>query len=484
MVHAPRRVPAPLRDALKKELDRMTNLGVIKKVQEPTDWVNSMVVTKKKNGELRTCMDPKDLNENIKREYYQIPTREEIISEMAGACYFTKLDASQGFWQLRLEEDSTKYCTFNTPYGRYCFLRLPFGIKSAPEIFHRAMEQIIEGVEGVRVYIDDIIVWGSTLQEHNQRLYSVMKRIQKYGLKLNRAKCEFAVQEILFLGDKLTAKGVKPDQDKIKAILNMPRPKDRTGVLRIMGMVNFIGKFIPNLTAKTSCIRELLHNDCDFKWSTRHEQEWEILKQSLTTAPVLAYYDPNKKLKVSTDASKDGIGAVLLQAEEQQWKPVAYASRAMTNTECKYAQIEKECLGLAYGLERFHSYVYGLQSFTVETDHRPLVSIIKKNLNEMSPRIQRLMMKMQQYDFELIYTPGKHLVLADALSRAPAESGVSTTDEDIESHINFVSSALPVSDSKSRQIAEVTSQDTELLQVIQNMDEGWPTGLCPHFYHV
>lgn len=379
---------------------------------------------------------------------------------------------------------STKYCTFNTPFGRYCYLRLPFGIKSAPEIFHRAMEQIIEGLEGVRVYIDDIIVWGSTLQEHNQRLYKVMERIKKYGLKLNKNKCEFGVKEILFLGDKLTAHGVEPDQEKIKAIEKMPRPADKTGVLRFMGMVNFIGKFIPNLTSKTSGIRELLHNDCDFSWTDKHEKEWQELKKTLTTAPVLAFYDHNKKLKVSTDASKDGIGAVLLQAEGDNWKPVAYASRAMTRSECRYAQIEKECLGVAYGLERFHSYIYGLSSFLVETDHRPLVAIIKKNLNEMSPRIQRLMMKMQRYDFELVYTPGKHLYLADALSRATTGSCASTTDEDVECHVKLISSALPVSDTKSRQIADATQRDADLQRVIQNMDEGWPAGSCSQFYHV
>ncbi|KAI3362707.1 hypothetical protein L3Q82_001773 [Scortum barcoo] len=243
----------------------------------------------------------------------------------------------------------------------YCYLRLTFGIKSAPEIFHRAMEQIIEGLEGVRVYIDDIIVWGSTLEEHNLRLYRVMECIQKYGLKLNKNKCKFRVQEILFLADKLTAQGVQPDQEKIKAILNMPKPTDKTGVLCIMGMVNFMGKFIPNLTVKTSCILELLHNDCDFGWMDKHENEWQKLKKTRTTAPVLAFYDRNK-IKVSTDASKDGIGAVLLQAED-------YASRATTRSECKYTQIEKECLGVAYGLERFHRYIYGLPSFIVETDH-------------------------------------------------------------------------------------------------------------------
>lgn len=187
---------------------------------------------------------------------------------------------------------------------------------------------------------------------------------------------------------------------------------------------------------------------------------------------------------MSTNASKDGIGAVLLQADGEHWQPVAYASRSMTKSECKYAQIEKECLGVAYGLERFHSYIYGLLSFIVETDHRPLVSIIKKNLSKMSPRIQRLMMKMQRYDFELIYTPGKHLILADVLSRAPESNSVSTTDEDIECHVNLVSTVLPVSDTKSRQIAEATEQDTELQRVIHNIDDGWPAGSCPQFYHV
>lgn len=176
--------------------------------------------------------------------------------------------------------------------------------------------------------------------------------------------------------------------------------------------------------------------------------------------------------------------AVLLQAEGQHWQPVAYASRALTKTECKYAQIEKECLGVAFGLERFHSYVYGLPSFLVETDHRPLVSIIKKNLNDMTPRIQRLMMKMQRYDFEMVYTPGKHLVLADALSRAPIEGCSGVTDEDIESHINMVFSTLPLSEMKSRQIAEATSHDAELQHVIRNVDEGWPAGSCPRYYHV
>lgn len=485
VIHAPRRVPVPLRGRLKKELDRMSQLQVITKVEEPTEWVNSMVCVDKKNKskELRICMDPGDLNRNIKREHYQIPKREEIASEMAGARYFSKLDAAQGFWQIKLDEKSSKYCTFNTPYGRYRFLRMPFGIISASEIFHRAMDNMLEGLEGVRCYVDDVVIWGSTLKEHNERLNKVLQRIRENGLKLNRVKCQFGVQEITFLGDKLSAHGIEPDERKIKAILGMPRPADKKDVLRVMGMINFIGKFIPNLSVKTSALRELLCDAIEFKWTTRHEREWNVLKTTLTTAPVLAYYDPTKRLKISTDASKDGLGAVLLQAEDESWKPVAYASRSMTNTETKYAQIEKECLGLAYGLERFHCYVYGLPTFTVETDHRPLVSIFKKSLNEMSPRIQRLIMKLQRYDFDLIYTPGKHLVLADALSRAPELNHASVTDKDVEEHVNMIVESLPVSDCKSKQISDETAKDTELQMVITHIQSGWPKGSCPKYYH-
>lgn len=172
----------------------------------------------------------------------------------------------------------------------------------------------------------------------------------------------------------------------------MPRPIDRKAVLRVMGMINFVGKFIPNLSSKTVCLRELLRDKGEFKWIADHEQEWGRLKILLTSEPVLTFFDPSKRTKISTDASKDGLGAVLLQAEGDSWRPVAYASRTMTPSECQYAQIEKECLDLVYGVERFHSYVYGLPTFVAETDHKPLIAIIKKNLNQMSPRIQRLMM--------------------------------------------------------------------------------------------
>ena len=246
-------------------------------------------------------------------------------------------------------------------------------------------------------------------------------------------------------------------------------------------MINFIGKFIPNSSSNTVHLRELLRDKCEFKWTADHEEEWARFKTTLTKEPVLTFFDPSKKIIISTDSSKDGIGAVLLQATGEDWKPVAYASRTMTVTECHYAPIEKECLGLVYGFEKFHGNVYGLPKFVAETDQKPLISIMKKNLSEMSPRIQRLMMKLQRYDFDLMYTPGKHMVLADALSRATIQSeeqGECLTEMDVTLHVNLITQSLPVSDRKSKQITAETQKDAGLQRVIKLLNEGWPRGEC------
>uniref|UniRef100_A0A669DK63 Gypsy retrotransposon integrase-like protein 1 n=1 Tax=Oreochromis niloticus TaxID=8128 RepID=A0A669DK63_ORENI len=226
-------------------------------------------------------------------------------------------------------------------------------------------------------------------------------------------------------------------------------------------------------------------NSCEFRWNKELENEWQQLKKTLTTETVLAYFDPKKQTNVSTDASKAGIGAVLLQAYGDHWRPVAYASRAMTETESRYTQIEKETLGLVFGFEKFHTYVCGLPTFVAETDHKPLIAIIKKNLSEMSPRIQRLMMKLQRYDFNLIYTPGKHIVLADALSRARTPNKEqSSTEMDVNIHLNLVAESLPMSDRKSHQIKAETQKDSSLQRVITLLNGKWPRGECKTYYNI
>ena len=480
VIHAPRRVAASRRDRLKAELDRQVELGYISKVNEPTEWVNSLVIREKSSGALRLCIDPKDLNDAILREHYQMPTKEEILMELAGAVIFSKMDATSGFHQIQLDEASSKMTTFNTPFGRYRYLRLPMGITSAPEVFHKTMVQHLDDIEGVRVYIDDIIVWGTSQEEHDRRLKKVLCRLKEINLKLNISKCEFSKPCLKYLGEIITSTGVKPDPEKLEAIKELPRPNDAQAVSRFLGMVTYIGRFIPDLSNKTEPLRRLLSKGATFSWTQEQEQAWQTLKADMTTTPVLQYYDPRKKLKIACDASKTGLGAVLLQCtSENNWLPIAYASRSMSKAERNYATIEKELLAIVWSCERFHAYIYGY-AIIIESDHKPLISIRKKPLCNAPARLQKLFLMIQKYDFELVHVPGVKQHLADALSRDHLAISDNTTENDVEVHVCSIKYNIPVSTEKWKAIAEATNKDAKLQQVIASLYDN--TLVCPAPY--
>ena len=252
-----RNQPVALRERLKEELDYMESIGVIKKVEMPTDWVNSLVtVEKSQTKKLRVCLDPRFLNKAIRREHYQLPTLEDIATRLSGAKCFSKLDANHGYWQIPLDPESQLLTTFNSPFGRYCFRRMPFGVKSAQEIFQKRMNQNFGDLPGVETDIDDILVWGSSIEEHNKRLEAVLQRCLKIGLTLNKEKCKFGVSEVTYLGHTINADGISPDKEKIRAISEMPPPEDKKGVERLLGVINYVGKFIPDMSMVTHPIRE------------------------------------------------------------------------------------------------------------------------------------------------------------------------------------------------------------------------------------
>ena len=472
--NACRKVPFPIRDKLKEELDRMERQNVIQSVDEPTDWVSSLVVVTKKNGKLRVCLDPRNLNKVIKREHYQLPSREEITAEFANAKFFSKLDASSGFWQIELDEESSHLCTFITPFGRYRFLRLPFGICSAPEVFHKIIHNMFAHVPGVNTMMDDIVVWGSTQEEHDDRLRKVLDIAQRSNLKLNQEKCEFNVNHMTFIGDLISQEGVKPDPKKVAAISNMARPTNKSDVQRFLGMINYQGKFIPNLSTRSAPLRILLDKKTEWMWEDEQEKAWLELKDALISQPVLQFYDCTKPTKISADASKNGLGAVLLQQQDETWHPVAYASRAMLDAETRYAQIEKELLAMTYACERFHQFIYG-RVIEVETDHKPLVPLFTKPLSDCPLRVQRLMLRVQRYDMKVSYTPGKFMYTADALSRAvDPEADQNEREEDIGIHVNSVIETLSVSSDRKKQFVEETKKDKTLQELLQVIHEGWP----------
>ena len=350
---------------------------------------------------MRVCLDPRDLNKAIKRHHYQLPTAEDIIARTAGAKYFSKLDASSGYWQLLLEEQSSKLLTFHSPFRRYSFKRLPFGVNCASKNFQAEVAEILEGLDGCANAQDDIFIWGDTKQSHDSRLRDVLSCIRSSGLKLNPSKCVFGVNEITYLGHRLTADGVKPDPRKISAICDMPAPKNKLELQRFLVMVTYLGKFLPNLSTITAKLRELLEKDTEWSFDTPQQQAFLTLKSTVTNSPVLKYFDPSLPIRVSSDSSKSGIGATLEQMHSDHWCPVAYASRSMTQAEIDYSQIEKEILSIVFACERFNDFLYG-QDFIAENDHKPLQSLFFKPILKTPPRIQRFLLWLQKYKFQSV----------------------------------------------------------------------------------
>lgn len=269
-----RRVPFHLMDKLKAELDRMISDNIITTVKKPTEFVNPIVIVKKPDNSIRICLDPQNLNDALLREHYEIPTFDEITRDMCGAKIFSTLDASKGFWQIVLTEEASELTTFATPFGRYMFLRLPYGVCNAPEIFHRTFTEIFGDIKGVKVYIDDIIIYAKTLKEHDEILEKVFFRATRMGVKFNKNKCRFRVKEVKYVGHILTDEGIKIDNDKIEAIKRIDIPKNTKELSRFLGMVTNVAKFIPNLSKLTSNLRALLKKDVVWEWNDIHQKKF------------------------------------------------------------------------------------------------------------------------------------------------------------------------------------------------------------------
>ena len=285
------------------------------------DIFNGYMV-KKKSGKIRICLDPKDLNESIERENYPLPTIEEIATKLNKAKVFTVLDVTNGFWHVKLEEESSYLTTFNTPFGRYRWVRMPFGLCSAPEVFQRKMNELIEGLTGIEVIADDFLIYGcgnttkEAIIDHDIKLITFLNVCQQKNIHLNIDKFKLRETSVTYIGHTLSGEGVQPGQDKLKSILQMPTQKDPTEIKRFLGMVQYLDKFIDRLSARTVHLRKLLHKDIPWNWTEKKEEELRDLKKAVTTTPVLRYYDVNTEVLIQCDASKYGLGAVIMQEDQ------------------------------------------------------------------------------------------------------------------------------------------------------------------------
>ncbi len=471
VIHAPRRVPLSIQPKLKQALDELVANDIIVKREEPTDWVNSLLIVEKKNGKLRLCMDPKDLNKAIKREHYIIPTIDDVLSKLHGKRLYTVIDMRDGFHHVKLDDASSRLCTFNSPYGRYSFLRLPFGINSAPEVFQKKTHELFGDIPGVFVIFDDIIIAATDEHEHDVTLAEVFKRARANQIRFNIDKFQFKVKRVLYMGHTLTPDGVLPDDSKVEAIVNMPVPTDKKGVQRLVGMVTYLAKFIPNFSALTAPLRNLLKPAVEWTWSSEHQRAFDEIKKAVASSSVLHYYDPCKTPVIQTDASSRGIGSVLMQ----DGHPIAFASRALTDAESRYAQIEKELMAVVYACEKFSNFIYG-QTVIVQSDHKPLEAILTKPIGSTTPRLQRMLLRLLKYQLLLKYTPGKLMLVADALSRAylPHVDVDKELQDDIEVTVHSLVREFPASNRKLQEYREETEKDETLVKLKQYLINGFP----------
>ena len=470
-----RRVPQALMEPLKKELNSMVNMGVFEPVTEPTEWVNPLVVAFKKNDKLRVCLDPKDLNEALCREHYPLPVFEDITYNVHGARVFSKLDLKAAFWQIPVDEPTSKLFCFATPFGRYKFLRLPFGITPASEVCHRWNAQVLQDLPFVKVNVDDILIYSRNHNEHVKHLELLFNRLYENNLTLNRDKCVFGVPEVTFLGYHLSAEGIRPQDVKFDSINKLAEPHNVSSLKTFLGIVNFLKDFVPSIADELAPLYNLLRSDTAFVFDENCRKAFNRIKAYLTTEPVLRHFDPSRRIKIITDASRVGVGAVLLQSHDNVWHPVKYVSRKLTSAESKWAAIEQELLAVLFALERLRVYVWGTR-LLVETDHKPLLGIHKKEIHDLSPRLQRMRLKLMKYDYDIQHIPGCSNVIADVLSRSGIsdEGSVNMKLDGIERQVLSTVISKPFSSSKLSELALISENDDELCLIKHYVTHGWP----------
>lgn len=421
------------RKIIKTETEKMLKQGIIKPSASP--WASPVVLVKKKDGTIRFCVDYRQLNSVTIRDNYPLPRIDDTLDTLGGARIFSTFDMQSGFNQIEVEEQSKPKTAFLTPTGLYSYEVLPFGLCNGPAIYQRIMNLILHGLIGEEclVYLDDIIVFSKTFDEHIRHLENMFKRIEESGLKIKASKCNIACDRVKYLGHIVTPNGILPDESKIEAVKRFPVPKDTTHVKSFLGLTGYYRKFIPEYAKIAAPLQRLANcNDISFVWDAAAKEAFETLKQKLISPPILAYPLFELPFRVYTDASNFAIGAVLSQSQNGKEVVIAYASRPLNDTERKKSATERELIGSFWAIKQFSPYLKTREQhgkFTLVTDHNPNKFIIEGK--DKTGKLQRYLDFIQNYDFDVEYKPGKTHGNADALSRRPDYAIAAISDDAI-----------------------------------------------------
>ena len=421
--HAPRKVQNHLEDGFKEEIKSLVELGILEEVKKCTDWVNSYVIVEKDSGnhhspnhtikrKLRICLDPRDLNEALERESYHTCSVDEITAKLQAMPVFTIVDCKKGYWMVVLHPDSRKLTCIMLLFGRFQRTRLAMGIVVAQDIFQSELDSIFIGMEGVTGIADDMVIAGRDKMEHDRNFLAFMEKCMSNNLTLNSEKIQFKQSQVSFYGHCWSKQGISPDPKKIEALNHMEFSPDKATMRSFLGMINYLNRYIALSAHLAAPLSALTHQSMDYQPGKVHFENFNRLKMEVSNMRALPYFDVNAEPTLQTDAFKKGLGACLIQ----KGKAICYASRALTKTEQNYQNLEREAFGIIWGMEKFHYFLYG-KEFTLETDQKPLVSIYKKHMIDISPRVQRLIVRSFPYlPFKVVCRKGVDIPVTDALS--------------------------------------------------------------------
>lgn len=417
------RYPEALKGEVNKQIDKLLEEGIIKPSSSPWNspvWIVPKKLDASNERKWRLVIDFRKLNEISIGDVYPLPQISDILDQLGHSKYFTTLDLASGFFQIKLSPKDQAKTAFSVPLGHYEYTRMPFGLKNAPATFQRMMNNVLTGLQGIKcfVYLDDIVIYGSSLEDHNIKLKEVFERLSKHNLKLQPNKCEFLKTEVMYLGHLITRDGVKPDPKKVEVVQNYPVPKSPKQIKSFLGLAGYYRRFIENFSQLMQPLTKLLKKNEPFNWTSLQQNSFEILKEKLCKEPILQYPSFSEPFNLTTDASNYAIGSVLSQGPPSEDLPIAYASRTLNKSEINYSTTEKELLAIVWSVKHFRPYLYG-RKFKIYTDHKPLVWLF--NVKDPGSRLVRWRLVLEEYDYEIIYKQGKLNYIADALSRINPE---------------------------------------------------------------
>ncbi|KAK1421343.1 hypothetical protein QVD17_23595 [Tagetes erecta] len=456
-----RLAPSEMKE-LMAQLQELLEKGFIQPSSSP--WGAPILFVKKKDGSLRMCIDYRDLNKVTIKNRYPLPRIDDLFDQLQGSSYFSKIDLRSGYHQVKVRKEDVPKTAFRTRYGHYEFLVMPFGLTNAPAVFMDLMNRVCKPYldKFVIVFIDDILIYSRTMEEHSEHLRKVLELLRGERLYAKFSKCEFWLREVQFLGHIVNEQGIQVDPSKVEAVMKWETPRTATEIRRFLGLAGYYRRFIKDFSKIAKSLTKLTQKKVAFKWEPEQEEAFRTLKERLSSAPILALPNGNDDFVVYCDASATGFGCVLMQRSNV----IAYASRQLKGAETGYATHDLELGAIVFALKIWRHYLYG-SKFTVYSDHKSLKHIFDQK--ELNMRQRRWMEILSDYDFDLHYHPGKANVVADALSRKECSKPRRVRALRMNVQVNLLDQ---VKMAQKEALKDENAQKEEMIGVVKKLEAG------------